>query len=192
MAMGGNWMRESNCEQAIEQQTEPKTRQDWIAHSLSDLQSDFLVRSTGVLDAMREEAEASTRMYIEKMLDAQRSYPPEERGSISVRVRRSAKSGPGMFQIEWYRVKGRKRTYYLKRGKDRDGKIRHGYSIRSFGQITGWEKDLIDRHEPRFAQMRAIQSHLSQIRMRLRMIDQEFKAPLKTMKFASLDDPNDE
>jgi hypothetical protein len=191
-AMGGNGMRESNGEQAIEPQTEPKTRHDWIVHALRDLQSDVLSRSTGILDAMREEAEASKTMYIEKMLDAQRAYPPAERGSISMRVRNSAKSGPGMFQIEWFRVKGPKRTHYLKRGKDRDGKIRHGYSIRSFGQLTGWEKDLIDRHEPRFEQLRAIQSHLSQIRMRLRMIEQECQAPLKTMKFASLDDPNEE
>lgn len=189
--MGGNWMCESNGEQAVEQRPEPKTRQDWIAHALRDLIADFFSRSIAILDAMHEEAEASMHLYIEKMLNAQRAYPPEARGSISVRVRNSAKSGPGMFQIEWYRVKGLKRTHYLKRGKDRDGKIRHGYSIRSFGHLTDWEKDLIDRHEPRFAQMRTIQSHLSHIRMRFRLIEQEVQAPLKTMNFAALDDPNE-
>ncbi|WP_295404524.1 conjugative transfer protein MobI(A/C), partial [uncultured Thiocystis sp.] len=77
-------------------------------------------------------------------------------------------------QIEWYRVHAKRRTVYLKRGKGQDGRISQQYPMSNFGRLTGWEKDLIHVYEPQFARLRTIQSHISHIRMRFRLISEEF------------------
>ena len=152
----------------------PDTRMDWARHALADLQAEFQERTLDILQALREEADDVARTYTETMLREQRERHPSERGTIGLRTRQTTTSGPGIFQIEWYRVHAKRRTVYLKRGKGQDGRISQQYPMSNFGRLTGWEKDLIHVYEPQFARLRTIQSHISHIRMRFRLIDEEF------------------
>ncbi|WP_201094924.1 conjugative transfer protein MobI(A/C) [Thiocystis minor] len=125
-----------------------------------------------ILAVLHDSANALKTEFTEAMLKERRSRPPRERGSIGVRVRQTATSGPGIFQIEWYRVQGKQRTKYLKRGKDKDGRISQHYRLGAFGRLTDWEKALILKYEPQFAKLRTIQSHIGHIRLRSYLIDQ--------------------
>jgi hypothetical protein len=150
------------------------TRLTWARHALADLQAEFQERTLDILLALREEADDFARTYTETMLREQRARHPSERGTIGLRTRSTAAGGPGIFQIEWYRVHAKRRTLYLKRGKGQDGRVSQQYPMSSFGRLTGWEKDLVQVYEPQFARLRTIQSHISHIRMRFRLISEEF------------------
>ena len=113
-----------------------------------------------ILDQLHEQAVQLATAFMESMLRAREAHPYRERGSIGVRVRRSPspRSAPGVFQIEWFRVRGRHRTDYLPRGAG------HRYPLRAFGRIEPWERALIESYEPRFAEIRVLLHQISTLR----------------------------
>jgi hypothetical protein len=100
------------------------------------------------------------------------------RVDIGLRVRTATTSAPGMFQIEWYRVEGKQRTKYLRRGKDKQGRPRMEYSLASFGRITRWEEALILEYEPQCARLRALLHHIGQLRRDLRPLTTDARSLL--------------
>ncbi|MBK1718623.1 hypothetical protein CKO27_13390 [Thiocystis violacea] len=142
---------------------------------MQDLDRLVTERTSEILATLQNGANELKTEFTEAMLRERRTRPPRERGSIGLRVRQAATSGPGIFQIEWYRVQGKQRTKYLKRGKDKDGRISQHYRLGSFGRLTDWEKDLILKYEPQCARLRILQSHIGHIRLRFHLIDQAFK-----------------
>lgn len=117
-----------------------------------------------ILDQLYEQAVQLATAFMESMLRAREAHPYRERGSIGVRVRRSPspRSAPGVFQIEWFRVRGRHRTDYLPRGTG------YRYPLRAFGRIEPWERALIDSYEPRFAEIREILHQIATLRREAR------------------------
>lgn len=111
-----------------------------------------------LLEQLHDEAVQLATSFTESMLQERDAHPYRERGSIGVRVRRSPspRSAPGVFLIEWFRVRGQRRTDYIPRGAG------HRYPSRAFGRTEPWERALIETYEPRFAEIRAL---LHQIRM---------------------------
>jgi len=123
---------------------------------LAALESACLV----ILDPLHAEAVQLATGFMEAMLRAREAHPYRERGSIGVRVRRSPspRSAPGVFLIEWFRVRGRHRTDYIARGAG------HRYPLRAFGRIEPWERELIEIYEPRFAEIRALLYQVTTLR----------------------------
>ena len=151
---------------------DPQIRLHEAAQAFADLETQFSSRCIEILGVLEEEARVLTSTLTEAMLRERRARPASERGSIGLRVRRTAGSAPGRFQIEWYRVRGKRRTQYLKRGKDKDGRISHRYRPSAFGRVTDWEKALIADFEPQLSRLRAVQSHIAQIERRFALIGQ--------------------
>lgn len=151
---------------------DPQIRLHEAAQAFADLETQFSTRCIEILGVLEEEARVLTSTFTEAMLRERRARPASERGSIGLRVRRTAGSAPGRFQIEWYRVRGKRRTQYLKRGKDKDGRISHRYRPSAFGRVTDWEKALIADFEPQLSRLRAVQSHIAQIERRFALIGQ--------------------
>ncbi|EGV32646.1 hypothetical protein ThidrDRAFT_1131 [Thiorhodococcus drewsii AZ1] len=119
-----------------------------------------------ILDPLHAEAVQLATGFMEAMLRAREAHPYRERGSIGVRVRRSPspRSAPGVFLIEWFRVRGRHRTDYIARGAG------HRYTLRAFGRIEPWERELIEIYEPRFAEIRALLYQIGILRRQARQL----------------------
>ena len=117
-----------------------------------------------LLDQLHDEAVQLATRFTESMLRERDTHPYRERGSIGVRVRRSPspRSAPGVFQIEWFRVRGQRRTDYIARGAG------HRYPLRAFGRIEPWERDLIEQYEPRFAGIRDLLHQIGTLRRQTR------------------------
>ncbi|NEV60383.1 conjugative transfer protein MobI(A/C) [Thiorhodococcus minor] len=117
-----------------------------------------------LLNQLHAEAVQLATRFMESMLQAREAHPYKERGSIGVRVRRSsaARAAPGVFLIEWFRVRGQRRTDYIPRGAG------HRYSLRAFGRIEPWERALIEIYEPRFAEIRVLLHQIGILRRQAR------------------------
>jgi hypothetical protein len=117
-----------------------------------------------LIDRLHAEAVQLATGFMESMLETRETHPYQERGSIGVRVRRSpaARAAPGVFLIEWFRVRGPRRTDYIPRGAG------PRYSLRSFGRIEPWERALIEVYEPRFAEIRALLHQIGILRRQAR------------------------
>jgi hypothetical protein len=152
-----------------------QTRMHWAMQALAELQRLVSARCTEIPTVLQDEASDFASTYTERMLRERRARPASERGSIGLRVRRTARSAPGSFQIEWYRVRGKQRTQYLKRGKDSDGRVSPRYRLSAFGRVTEWEQDLIRHYEPQFARLRVVQSHIGRSRRRFALIAQALR-----------------
>ena len=147
-------------------------REQWVRQQFEELDTLVTGRCTEILATLQEGATELKTEFTEAMLKERRTRHPSERGSIGVRVRTTAGSAPGIFQIEWYRVQGKQRTHYLKRGKDKAGRISPHYRLGAFGRLTEWEKALIFHYEPSFAALRTIQTQIGQIRLHFDLIIQ--------------------
>ena len=119
-----------------------------------------------LLDQLHAEAVQLATGFMESMLQIRETHPYQARGSIGVRVRRSpaARAAPGVFLIEWFRVRGQRRTDYIPRGAG------HRYSLRAFGRIEPWERELIEVYEPRFAEIRALLHQIGILRRQARQL----------------------
>lgn len=117
-----------------------------------------------LLERLHAEAVQLATGFMESMLQAREAHPYQQRGSIGVRVRRSPspRSAPGVFQIEWFRVRGQRRTDYIPRGAGQR------YALRAFGRIEPWERVLIETYEPRFAEIRNLLHQISSLRRQAR------------------------
>lgn len=154
----------------------PDSRDAWLLHQIEALDTLVAQRCALILDALQEQARDLTTAFTEAMLRERRRQPPSARGRIGLRVRTAATSAPGMFQLEWYRVQGKQRTRYLRRGKDRQGRTRMQYSLGAFGRITPWEETLILQYEPQCARLRTLLHYLGQLRRSTQPILQEYQA----------------
>jgi len=123
-----------------------------------------------ILEVLHEAALDLQSAFTEAMLRERRTRPSSQRGRIGLRVRTATTSAPGMFQIEWYRVQGKHRTQYIRRGKDKQGCFRMQYSLVSFGRITDWETDLIQHYEPQCSRLRVILYQIGQLRRALQSL----------------------
>jgi hypothetical protein len=121
-----------------------------------------------ILDQLHGEAVELATGFMEAMLRAREAHPYRERGSIGVRVRRAPapRSAPGVFLIEWFRVRGQQRTESIARGAG------HRYLPRAFGRIEPWERTLIETYEPRFAEIRALLHQVATLRRQARRLRQ--------------------
>ena len=121
-----------------------------------------------ILDQLYSESVQLATRFTESMLRERDAHPYRERGSIGVRVRRSPapRSAPGVFLIEWFRVRGQQRTDYIPRGAG------HRYPLRAFGRIEPWERALIETYEPRFAEIRALLHQIGTLRRQARLLRQ--------------------
>jgi hypothetical protein len=159
-------------EGAMARHHDAPAREQWVRQQFEELDTLVTGRCTEILATLQEGATELKTEFTEAMLKERRTRHPSERGSIGVRVRTTAGSAPGIFQIEWYRVQGKQRTHYLKRGKDKAGRISPHYRLGAFGRLTEWEKALIFHYEPSFAALRTIQTQIGQIRLRFDLIIQ--------------------
>ncbi|NEX19863.1 hypothetical protein G3480_05965 [Thiorhodococcus mannitoliphagus] len=121
-----------------------------------------------LLEQLHDEAVQLATSFTESMLRERDAHPYRERGSIGVRVRRSPspRSAPGVFLIEWFRVRGQRRTDYIPRGAG------HRYPSRAFGRTEPWERELIEIYEPRFAEIRALLHQIGNLRRQSRYLSQ--------------------
>ncbi|WP_242470765.1 conjugative transfer protein MobI(A/C) [Thiocystis violacea] len=156
----------------------PDSREAWLLQQIEALESLVDRRCALILPVLQDKANDLTTDFTEAMLRERRRQPPSERGRIGLRVRTATTSAPGMFQIEWYRVQGKQRTKYLRRGKDKQGRPRMQYSLASFGRITDWEEALILHYEPQCARLRSLLHHLGQLRRDLRPLTADAQALL--------------
>ncbi|NEV61610.1 hypothetical protein G3446_06850 [Thiorhodococcus minor] len=150
-------------------------RDAWLLQQIDALDTEVEQRCAVILEVLREQAIDLQTDFTEAMLRERRTSPPSERGRIGLRVRTATTSAPGMFQIEWYRVQGKQRTKYLRRGKDKHGRPRMAYSLASFGRITTWEEALIREYEPQCARLRALLHHIGQLRRSTHPILREYQ-----------------
>jgi len=67
-----------------------------------------------------------------------------------------------VFVIEWFRVRGPRRTDDIPRGAG------HRYPPRAFGRTEPWERELIETYEPRFAEIRALLHQIAMLRRQAR------------------------
>lgn len=155
---------------------EPDCRDAWLLRQIEALETLADQRCALILEVLREKALDLQTDYTEVMLRERRTCQPSERGRIGLRVRTATTSAPGMFQIEWYRVQGKQRTKYLRRGKDKHGRPRMQYSLASFGRMTSWEEALILHYEPQCARLRALLHHIGQLRRDLHPLTVEARA----------------
>lgn len=156
----------------------PDTRDAWLLQQIAALDTEVEQRCALILEVLREQALDLQTDFTEAMLRERRTCQPSERGRIGLRVRTATTSAPGMFQIEWYRVEGKQRTKYLRRGKDKQGRPRMQYSLASFGRITHWEEVLILEYEPQCARLRALLHHIGQLRRDLRPLTTDARSLL--------------
>ncbi|EGV29640.1 hypothetical protein ThidrDRAFT_3232 [Thiorhodococcus drewsii AZ1] len=165
----------SDC-QETSGDSEPDCRDAWLLQQIAGLDTEVEQRCALILEVLREKALDLQTDYTEAMLRERRTCQPSERGRIGLRVRTATTSAPGMFQIEWYRVQGKQRTKYLRRGKDKHGRPRMQYSLASFGRLTRWEEALILHYEPQCARLRALLHHIGQLRRDFHPLTTEARA----------------
>jgi len=142
---------------------------DWAVNETAEPEPDPLwdaVESATLrrLDTLYAEAVALATDCMDALLQAREAHPYHARGSVGVRVRRSPspRSAPGVFLIEWFRVRGQQRTDYIARGSG------HRYARRTFGRLEPWEWALIETYEPRFAEIRLLLHQIGLLRRQAR------------------------
>lgn len=154
---------------------EPASRDAWLLQQIMALNTEVEQRCALILEVLRDKALDLQTDFTEAMLRERRTCQPSERGRIGLRVRTATTSAPGMFQIEWYRVQGKQRTKYLRRGKDKQGRPRMQYSLVSFSRMTDWEEALILQYEPQCARLRALLHYIGQLRRSTHPILREYQ-----------------
>ncbi|EGV28205.1 hypothetical protein ThidrDRAFT_3971 [Thiorhodococcus drewsii AZ1] len=66
--------------------------------------------------------------------------------------------------IEWFRVRGPRRTDDIPRGAG------HRYPPCAFGRTEPWERELIETYEPRFAEIRVLLHQIAMLRRQARYL----------------------